>query len=387
MPPLPKAVLDDIHLSHAKQLAQFEVPRSRNAPLEDAPPTLFGDTINWINANKAAVQAAQAAQCTSPSPDSPNWDTVFFSLMESDAVYLRRFEEVYDAIVAARAGDLDLAVTHLQKAQEDVDTVAALLDCTFIQLCDFASRSPDGYWYHAGAYCGLFVSNSTSKPFMGVAYKGTSNAREVVTDLDWDPIAPARPGIAWGALVHQGFYGGLFGTFSPARDAQIPFDVMLAQLTTAYASRDQAVLHFTGHSLGGGYCTLTYAEFLRQQDAAQFKNFVFGDMYSYGSPRVCLQPFASQVNSLTQAGGGKYVFRIVNREDPVCTVPPRTASQLAEYPFIHVGGAWKLDDSGPFKMVQEPPPVDPQSVVDIIWNVKNHQTSDYYAGWQKTPHS
>ncbi len=107
MSPLSKVLLHDIHLSHAKQLAQFEVPRSRNAPQEDAPPTLFADTINWIKANKAAVQAAQAArqcaplilvavviltfatECRSPNPNSPNWDTVFFSLMESDAVYLR----------------------------------------------------------------------------------------------------------------------------------------------------------------------------------------------------------------------------------------------------------------------------------------------------------
>ena len=65
----------------------------------------------------------------------------------------RKFEEIYDAIAAARLGDFELAVTHLQKAQEDVDTVvsdrrqpivcialtsvlqAKLLDCTFIQLC------------------------------------------------------------------------------------------------------------------------------------------------------------------------------------------------------------------------------------------------------------
>ncbi|KAI0692917.1 Alpha/Beta hydrolase protein [Cerioporus squamosus] len=263
-----------------------------------------------------------------------------------------------------------------------------MLGCTFIQLCDFSSRSPDGYWYHSGAYCGLFVSNSTGKPFMGVAYKGTNNTREIVTDLDWDPIAPVRPGVAWGALVHQGFYVGLFGTFSAVvRDVQVPFDLMLAQLTTAYTSRDNAVLHFTGHSLGGAYCTLTYGEFLRQQDAPDFAKFNFGDMYTYGSPRVCLQPFATEVNKRTQAGGGKYLFRIVNRDDPVCTVPPRTVAQIPEYPFIHVGGAWKLTDSGPNKMSDEPPPVDPQSILDIIWNVKNHQTSDYYASWQKTPHS
>ncbi|RPD79629.1 hypothetical protein L226DRAFT_255050 [Lentinus tigrinus ALCF2SS1-7] len=209
MPPLSRAVIRGIHLSHARQLAQFSLPPSRHAPEENPPPNLLADTIDWITANPAALQAAQATQCKSTGTDSPNWDAVFFSLMESDAMYLRKFEEIYDAIVAARSGDFDLAVTHLQKAQEDVDTVAKMLDCTFIQLCDFSTRSPDGYWYYSGAYCGLFVSNSTDKPFMGVAYKGTNSLRELNTDRDWDPIAPLRPGVLWGSLVHEGFYAAL----------------------------------------------------------------------------------------------------------------------------------------------------------------------------------
>lgn len=40
---------------------------------------------------------------------------------------------------------------------------------------DFSTRGPDGYFYMSGAYCGLFVSNSTSKPFMGVSYKVRSS--------------------------------------------------------------------------------------------------------------------------------------------------------------------------------------------------------------------
>ena len=38
----------------------------------------------------------------------------------------RKFDEIYDAIAAARAGDLELAVTHLEKAQEDVNTVVSI---------------------------------------------------------------------------------------------------------------------------------------------------------------------------------------------------------------------------------------------------------------------
>ena len=135
-------------------------------------------------------------------------------------------------------------------------------------------------------------------------------------------------------------------------------------------------------------------------------------MYSLAAPRTCYEPFAAQVNAHTPAGGGKYLFRIVNHEDPVPTVPPPPwplVSNVADYPYIHVGGAWQLAEGGPSKMADEPPPVDPQPILDIIWNVKHHrasspshfpatirvfyakwicaETSDYYANWQKTPHA
>ena len=70
----------------------------------------------------------------------------------------------------------------------------------------------------------------------------------------------------------------------------------------------------------------------------------------------------------------KYLFRIVNRKDPVPTVPPRSKTELLAYPFVHVGGAWKLDDNGPYKMDDEPPPVEPQPLHDVIVNIANHRT-------------
>jgi hypothetical protein len=159
-----------------------------------------------------------------------------------------------------------------------------------------------------------------------------------------------------------------------------------------------------GHSLGGAFCTLTYGEFLRRQADSPYTTFNYGDMYSLAAPRSCLEPFASEVNANIKPAGGKYLFRIVNGLDPVPTVPPPTGQQLLEYPFIHVGGAWEISQSAPTKMADEPPPINPQSFPDIIWNVKNHrmhrhlaglfcilttgtETSDYYASWQQTPHS
>ncbi|KAI0336207.1 alpha/beta-hydrolase [Cubamyces sp. BRFM 1775] len=390
MPILSSKLLMEINLSHVRQLAQMEVPPPTDTPKDIPPPLLPETAIDWINANKSAILAAQDSQCSSTSPDRPNWDAVLFALVESSAMYLRKPKEMTQAIIAAREGDFERAVAHVEAAQEDIDSIATALDCTFIQLCDFSKIGPEGTIMQSGAFCGLFVSKRTEKPFMGVGFKGSSSFRDFVTDAKWRPINPLLPEIAWGSPVHQGFYEGLFGYFKPsqvqlAQDYQVPFDVLVAQLSKVYSHN--ARLHFTGHSLGGAYCTLTYGEFLRRQSNESFTGYNFGDMYALGAPRVCLPPFANEVNLRTQPGTGRYLFRIVNHGDPVPTVPPVFGTQLEQYPFLHVGGAWELTVDGPSKMQDEPPRVLPQPTGHTVQSTKNHMLGDYYENWKKTSHS
>ena len=59
MPILSSKLLTEINLSHVRQLAQKELPTPTAAPKEVPPPFLFGSTIDWINANKSAILAAQ----------------------------------------------------------------------------------------------------------------------------------------------------------------------------------------------------------------------------------------------------------------------------------------------------------------------------------------
>ena len=80
---------------------------------------------------------------------------------------------------------------------------ATALDCTFVQLCgkyrrrrgvfrpathrrepvDFSKSSPEGTILQNGAFCGLFVSKRTEKPFMGVAFKVRSPCTTFVASL------------------------------------------------------------------------------------------------------------------------------------------------------------------------------------------------------------
>ncbi|KAH8079807.1 hypothetical protein BXZ70DRAFT_644715 [Cristinia sonorae] len=150
---------------------------------------------------------------------------------------------------------------------------------------------------------------------------------------------------------------------------------MVGQLAIIHQQKQDAQFHFTGHSLGGAYCTLTYGEFLRRQTEAPFSTFKFGDMYSVAAPRVCEQPFAAQVTVHT--GPGKLAFRIVNKEDPVPTFPPRTEDQLVEYLFVHVDGGWHLLDASQERMATEQPPdgypVPPKSIPSTIWDATDHR--------------
>ncbi|KAI0714720.1 Alpha/Beta hydrolase protein [Earliella scabrosa] len=391
MPPLSSRLIHDIRSSHLKQLAQLQPPPPndpKKAPTDEPDSTLLTKVLEAIKANPEAIKAAQDTQCSSTSPSAPNWDVVFFGLTESTAMMLRKTDKIVAASNAAREGNYDEGVKLLAASQEDIDQVAAALDCTFVQLCDFVDQSPQGHLYLSGAYCGAFISNSTQRPFIGIAFKGTNTCHEWMTDFDFKPIAPLMPDVLWGAQVHEGFYLGLFGPFANDGDVQVPFDLLEHQLAASY--RDNARLHFTGISLGGAYTTMTYAEFLRRHaaGASSFTRYNFGDMYSFGAPRTCFEPFASRMNALTQReGSGKYAFRIVNHEDPVPMMPPPPAVLVNpdDYPFIHPAGAWKLGDDGPIKMADEPPPVPPPSIDELKANAHYHL--EYYTGWQKTPHS
>ncbi|KAI0768641.1 hypothetical protein BD413DRAFT_130897 [Trametes elegans] len=266
MSTLSQSVTQRIRLEHIQSLSQLATPPTLQAPIKTDLPwpvaTILRNIIlDWISSNPEAIKAAKDSQCMSPSPDVPNWGAVLFTLVESTAMYLRKDQDVFLAMKAARKGDTEAATRHLDNAQEDIDAIAQALDCKFVQLCDFAQQALDGLWFHSGAYAGVFISNDTQKPFAGIAFKGSSSIRDFFTDFNWQPIAPKK-GLIWDAHTHRGFYQGMFGQFSGKDEKRIPFDIILEQLDSVY--KHPTKLHVTGHSLGGAFATLAYGEFHQQ---------------------------------------------------------------------------------------------------------------------------
>jgi hypothetical protein len=102
-------------------------------------------------------------------------------------------------------------------------------------------------------------------------------------------------------MVHSGFYGA----WTEIRTA------VLTGVSSALAANPGYTVATTGHSLGGALAIIAGA-YLRQQNAG---NVV--DVYSYGSPRVGNEAFATFATN--QAGGSNY--RVTHLDDPVPRLP------------------------------------------------------------------
>ena len=150
-----------------------------------------------------------------------------------------------------------------------------------------------------------------------------------------------------------------------------------------------------------------FGEFLRlkyDQPEPEFQRYNFGDMYTFGAPRVCLLSFADKINAHNQRSSddtkSTYLFRIANAGDPIPTIPPGTSWGLENMPYVHVGGGYRLSTSGPEAMPNEPPQVEPQifvpggphgmSPVLIILSPNlitgTIDLSIYYENWTHTDH-
>jgi triacylglycerol lipase len=151
-----------------------------------------------------------------------------------------------------------------------------------------------------------------------VAFRGSDSICDWRDNLEFELI-----GGPLGGKVHEGFDRLLNPLW---RDIQREITTLKAAAST---DKRSLALWFTGHSRGAALATLAVGK-LREKD-----NTVHG-LYTFGSPRVGDRDFARHFD----ADMGQRTFRMVNDDDLVTRMPPRSLG------YSHVGQLYYLDESG-----------------------------------------
>ena len=205
----------------------------------------------------------------------------------------KRSFDLANALASAKASQ----VAYQRKA----DVLQTLADWGFPQAKFFSRKGTQG-----------FVAGRDD--LVLVAFRGTEPKKL----QDW--MADARikrvPGKG-GGHVHRGFKGAL--------------ELVSNDMSTAvrqFRDRDQPVF-VTGHSLGAALAGLAVA-------ASKTEHIDIAGLYTFGMPRVGNKSFARKFRE----NYGSRSFRVVNNNDTVTRVPPRS------FGYKHVGVVKYLNDKG-----------------------------------------
>jgi len=139
-----------------------------------------------------------------------------------------------------------------------------------------------------------------SKGSIIISFRGTEEAKDVITDLNLIPTGGEIQG-----LVHKGFKTGLDRVW---KDIQTHLDLLYTENDTIY---------ITGHSLGGALATVAAA---RSKYICQ--------VYTFGQPRVGNRKYRKNIKSK--------IYRHVNGADIVPSVP-------VGFLYSHMGDTYHID--------------------------------------------
>ncbi|EPQ52511.1 alpha/beta-hydrolase [Gloeophyllum trabeum ATCC 11539] len=320
-----------------------------------------------------------------------DWRNAVFTLLESAAMYLRDVAAVESAIVEAKAGNTAQAIEYLESADDAINEIASFWGFEYTTICDLIESTPDGHFLIVGPFCGALAPVNQEDPFLGIAFKGTSTLQEWATNIDRVPQATGDSSILWGTDVSSGVFNCLFGTYG---DWGIPMDHILGYIETFRsllpANSSELAVHVTGHSLGASYATLCYGQLLQYQSTTP-TGWILGDLYTFGSPRIGMNSFASQVRNAGEHAPGS-AWRIVNQDDSVTALPPAPAKLFLGLPleddariYIHVDSAYRISITSPPVVIpseigMDPGPA-PKAVDELIevGHMAEHSPSFYFA--------
>ncbi|KAF7731222.1 hypothetical protein EC973_000638 [Apophysomyces ossiformis] len=211
-----------------------------------------------------------------------------------------------------------------------------------------------------GPYCGIFWSEA--HPFIVIAFKGTTptNYEEFLVDAT---LQRTDANAFLYGCCHEGFYESVFPTSGFGNeDLRNPYGAILefvhnkAREIQAYLKTTQPVqVWITGHSLGAAMSSLLFARFLKCPEDLPSSLCTLRDCYVIGTPAVGNSEFASKFASYMNmpASRSSMLWRIINKADAICHVPPgydsKTAgiymSDMNFFNYSHVGHAIQLTHS------------------------------------------
>ncbi|KAI5120004.1 hypothetical protein M0805_008465 [Coniferiporia weirii] len=150
-----------------------------------------------------------------------------------------------------------------------------------------------------------FIARDDTKQEIVVAYRGSIQFQDFITDLDFPLVDYSSPGVTntSGVKTHQGF----LTAFNSAAD------IVLSNVTDQLNKYPSYSLVSTGHSLGAALASLGGVSL-----AANFPNVPL-KVYTYGQPRTGNSAYASLAEDLIGAGN---IYRTVETYDGVATIPP-----------------------------------------------------------------
>jgi triacylglycerol lipase len=164
---------------------------------------------------------------------------------------------------------------------------------------------PRGYRYIAALggrghpYLGFIIQSSTK---VIVAFRGTENMQDVLSDLDWRQVK--YPYVPAGGQTHRGF------TDLYTRAVRV---MLLKHLRKLYSPGKRLII--TGHSLGGALATLC------APDVTAHTGFKRPWVVTFGSPKVGNPAFVAAFHRTVGDS-----LRVVNTSDIVPRFPPSTTS-------------------------------------------------------------
>jgi len=236
----------------------------------------------------------------------------------------------------------------------------------------------------SGPFAGVFV-NRGPKPFMILAFKGTTFPMEVTTDLLTGAVKP-REGedVLYGELAHKGMGQGLFKVFSYVGETQAAFEIIWEGLHAEAiklkgTSEEKVPLYVTGHSLGAGYGSLAYVELIRRVALTAPTSFTLYDAWVFGSPRVMLNDGVKRVKTLLE-NPVRHFYRPAREGDIVPTLP-----YLIPRVYKHLDIGYKLSPdskTGQFVTVR-PSEIDKPPINDAPASWEYHWPHMYYKGIKK----